>query len=121
MADPRGFLKVRTRREPAERPIEERIRDWMDVHAESGLQPWTREQASRCMDCGTPFCMTGCPLGNLIPEFNDLVYTRSRVGQVGRTPTTGCLPPTTSPRSPAASARPCANRPACWASTSRRR
>ena len=37
MADPRGFLKVRTRREPAERPIEERIRDWMDVHAESGL------------------------------------------------------------------------------------
>lgn len=74
MADPRGFLKVRTRREPAERPVEERIRDWMDVHAESGLQPWTREQASRCMDCGTPFCMTGCPLGNLIPEFNDLVY-----------------------------------------------
>ena len=68
MADPRGFLKVRTRREPAERPVEERIRDWMDVHAESGLQPWTREQASRCMDCGTPFCMTGCPLGNLIPE-----------------------------------------------------
>ena len=42
MADPRGFLKVRTRREPAERPVEERIRDWMDVHAESGLQPWRR-------------------------------------------------------------------------------
>lgn len=74
MADPRGFLKVRTRRELAERPVEERIRDWLDVHAESGLQPWTREQAARCMDCGTPFCMTGCPLGNLIPEFNDLVY-----------------------------------------------
>lgn len=74
MADPRGFLKVRTRCELAERPVEERIRDWMDVHAESGLQPWTREQASRCMDCGTPFCMSGCPLGNLIPEFNDLVW-----------------------------------------------
>ena len=73
MTDPRGFLKVRTRRELAERPIEERIRDWFDVHAESGLQPWTGEQASRCMDCGTPFCMTGCPLGNIIPEFNDLV------------------------------------------------
>ncbi len=74
MADPKGFLKVRTRRELAERPVAERIRDWSDVHAESGLQSWTIEQAARCMDCGTPFCMTGCPLGNLIPEFNDLVY-----------------------------------------------
>ncbi|WP_300766607.1 glutamate synthase subunit beta [uncultured Bifidobacterium sp.] len=73
MGDPRGFLKVRTRRELAERPVEERIRDWFDVHAEDGLQPWTTEQAARCMDCGTPFCMTGCPLGNIIPEFNDLV------------------------------------------------
>ena len=41
MGDPRGFLKVRTRRELAERPVEERIKDWFDVHAESGLQPWT--------------------------------------------------------------------------------
>lgn len=77
MADPRGFLKTRTRRELAERPVEERIKDWFDVHAESGVQPWTGEQAARCMDCGTPFCMTGCPLGNIIPEFNDLV----RMGQ----------------------------------------
>ncbi|WP_314686248.1 glutamate synthase subunit beta [uncultured Bifidobacterium sp.] len=73
MGDPRGFLKVRTRRELAERPVAERIKDWFDVHAEDGLQPWTTEQAARCMDCGTPFCMTGCPLGNIIPEFNDLV------------------------------------------------
>ena len=73
MGDPRGFLKVRTRRELAERPVEERIKDWFDVHAETGLQPWTQAQAARCMDCGTPFCMTGCPLGNLIPEWNDLV------------------------------------------------
>lgn len=77
MGDPRGFLKVRTRRELAERPVDERIKDWLDVHAESGLQPWTQEQAARCMDCGTPFCMSGCPLGNLIPEWNDLV----RMGQ----------------------------------------
>ncbi len=68
-----GFLKVRTRRELAERPVEERIKDWFDVHTESGLQSWTTEQAARCMDCGTPFCMSGCPLGNIIPEFNDLV------------------------------------------------
>ena len=73
MGDPRGFLKVRTRRELAERPVEERVKDWLDVHAESGLQPWTTQQAARCMDCGTPFCMSGCPLGNIIPEFNDLV------------------------------------------------
>ncbi|NEG69185.1 glutamate synthase subunit beta [Bifidobacterium choloepi] len=73
MADPRGFLKVRTRHELAERPVDERIHDWNDVHAEQGLQPWTQQQAARCMDCGTPFCMTGCPLGNLIPEWNDLV------------------------------------------------
>ena len=73
MGDPRGFLKVRTRHELAERPVEERIKDWFDVHAEGGNQPWTESQAARCMDCGTPFCMTGCPLGNLIPEFNDLV------------------------------------------------
>ena len=73
MGDPRGFLKVRSRREPAERPVEERIKDWLDVHAESGLQDWTQEQAARCMDCGTPFCMSGCPLGNIIPEWNDLV------------------------------------------------
>ena len=99
MGDPRGFLKVRTRRELAERPIEERIKDWFDVHAESGLQPWTREQAARCMDCGTPFCMTGCPLGNVIPEWNDLVRQAS-----GRTLTTVFLRPPTSRSSPAVSA-----------------
>lgn len=73
MTDPRGFLKVRTRRELKERPVSERVKDWQDVHAEFGLQDFTKSQAARCMDCGTPFCMTGCPLGNLIPEFNDLV------------------------------------------------
>jgi glutamate synthase (NADPH/NADH) small chain len=73
MADPRGFLKTRKRHELAERDVTERVNDWFDVHAEKGVQPWTGEQAARCMDCGTPFCMTGCPLGNIIPEFNDLV------------------------------------------------
>lgn len=51
----------------------ERLKDWRDVHQTTGPGPWTAEQAARCMDCGTPFCMTGCPLGNLIPEFNDLL------------------------------------------------
>ncbi|MCC2319842.1 glutamate synthase subunit beta [Cellulomonas xiejunii] len=74
MADPRGFLKVRERELPPNRPVEVRLRDWRDVHAhlEEG-QPFLREQAGRCMDCGIPFCHNGCPLGNLIPEWNDLV------------------------------------------------
>ena len=75
MADPRGFLKVRERELPPNRPVEVRLRDWKDVHAhrEAG-QPFLKEQAGRCMDCGIPFCHNGCPLGNLIPEWNDLVW-----------------------------------------------
>ena len=75
MADPRGFLKVRERELPPNRPVEVRLRDWKDVHAhlEEG-QPFLKEQAGRCMDCGIPFCHNGCPLGNLIPEWNDLVW-----------------------------------------------
>ncbi|MCA5893552.1 glutamate synthase subunit beta [Isoptericola sp. NEAU-Y5] len=74
MADPRGFLKVRERELPPSRPVEVRLRDWKDTHAqrEDG-QPFLKEQAGRCMDCGIPFCHQGCPLGNLIPEWNDLV------------------------------------------------
>jgi len=75
VADPRGFLKVRDRELPPNRPVEVRLRDWKDVHAhlEEG-QPFLREQAGRCMDCGIPFCHNGCPLGNLIPDWNDLVW-----------------------------------------------
>ena len=54
MGDPRGFLKVRTRRELAERPVEERIKDWFDVHAETGLQPWTQAQAARALKKHNP-------------------------------------------------------------------
>ncbi|MBE7702009.1 glutamate synthase subunit beta [Oerskovia sp. Sa1BUA8] len=75
MADPRGFLKVRERELPPNRPVEVRLRDWRDVHEHlvEG-QPFLKEQAGRCMDCGIPFCHQGCPLGNLIPEWNDLVW-----------------------------------------------
>ncbi|MFM6963097.1 MAG: glutamate synthase subunit beta [Micrococcales bacterium] len=73
MADPRGFLKV-TERETAERrPVEIRIRDWKEVY-EKRDQAVVRQQASRCMDCGIAFCHQGCPLGNLIPEWNDLTW-----------------------------------------------
>ncbi len=72
MADPQGFLK--TRRElPARRPAAERVHDWREVYRPGALLPIVGGQASRCMDCGIPFCHSGCPLGNLIPEWNDLV------------------------------------------------
>jgi glutamate synthase (NADPH/NADH) small chain len=72
MADPTGFLKT-DRALPSRRPVDVRIRDWKEVYEDFGTQP-LREQASRCMDCGIPFCHNGCPLGNLIPEWNDLVW-----------------------------------------------
>jgi glutamate synthase (NADPH) small chain len=76
MADPRGFLKAG--REVAERrPVEERVGDWQEVYPGSAgraLLPIITTQAGRCMDCGIPFCHQGCPLGNLIPEWNDLVW-----------------------------------------------
>jgi glutamate synthase (NADPH/NADH) small chain len=75
VADPRGFLKVRDRELPPNRPVEVRLRDWNDVHEHlQDGQPYLKEQAGRCMDCGIPFCHNGCPLGNLIPEWNDLVW-----------------------------------------------
>ena len=73
MADPRGFLKVTQRETAKRRPVDIRIQDWKEVY-ETRDQAKVREQASRCMDCGIPFCHQGCPLGNLIPEWNDLVW-----------------------------------------------
>ena len=76
MADPRGFMT--TPREVApKRPVEERVNDWNEVYPGGlgkALLPIISEQAGRCMDCGIPFCHQGCPLGNLIPEWNDLVW-----------------------------------------------
>jgi glutamate synthase (NADPH/NADH) small chain len=67
-----GFLDY-ARELPARRPVDERLRDWSELegkHSDEGLQ----RQAARCMDCGIPFCHKGCPLGNIIPDWNDLVY-----------------------------------------------
>nr|BFE89016.1 hypothetical protein GCM10020093_116170 [Planobispora longispora] len=72
MADPKGFLN-HGRELPARRPVDVRIRDWREVYQDFPAEKLTK-QASRCMDCGIPFCHNGCPLGNLIPEWNDLVY-----------------------------------------------
>ena len=78
MADPRGFLTYR-RVDSPKRPKPERMRDWREVYPDQTAEELvaeTRKQATRCMDCGIPFCHSGsagCPLGNLIPEWNDLV------------------------------------------------
>ncbi|MFH0827744.1 MAG: glutamate synthase subunit beta [Candidatus Omnitrophota bacterium] len=72
MGDPKGFLKVK-RTTVEYRPICERIKDYRNVAA-LRAEDKSREQASRCMDCGTPFCHSACPIGNYIPEWNDLVF-----------------------------------------------
>jgi glutamate synthase (NADPH/NADH) small chain len=67
-----GFLEFKRDKQPY-RPVAERLRDWHQV-----MLPWPADklakQGARCMDCGIPFCHQGCPLGNLIPDWNDLVY-----------------------------------------------
>ncbi|WP_053352988.1 glutamate synthase subunit beta [Leucobacter musarum] len=73
MADPRGFLKVRERELAPKRPVELRLKDWSEV-VDPANPKLVAKQASRCMDCGVAFCHQGCPLGNLIPEWNDLMF-----------------------------------------------
>ena len=78
MADPRGFLTTRERELPANRPVAVRILDWREVHEHRAGHPEDlavlHRQAGRCMDCGIPFCHNGCPLGNLVPDWNNLVW-----------------------------------------------
>ena len=74
MGDPTGFMKLK-RVNPQRRPVQLRVRDWQEFY-EPMSRTALREQGARCMDCGVPFCQgdTGCPVLNLIPEWNDLVY-----------------------------------------------
>ena len=92
---------------PRRRPMPVRLRDWREVYEPFPAEA-TRDQGARCMDCGIPFCHEGCPLGNLIPEWNDLVYRDD-----WSTASNASTPPTTSPSSPAGSARRPARPPAC--------
>lgn len=73
MADPKGFLN-HGREVAKSRPVDVRLKDWNEVYVPGSLLPIISKQASRCMDCGIPFCHNGCPLGNLIPEWNDFAY-----------------------------------------------
>ena len=112
MPDPNGFLRYDRQCRRAARCRADQ--DWREVYPPAGDE-LIREQAARCMDCGIPFCHDGCPLGNLIPDWNDLV----RTGNWDAARRVGCTPPTTSPSSPAGSARRPARRPACSASATR--
>ncbi|MHA4845582.1 glutamate synthase subunit beta [Flavitalea antarctica] len=75
MGKPTGFLEY-NRELPAKRPAKERLNDYNEF-VERYSEPKLNQQAARCMDCGIPFCHSGCPLGNIIPEFNDAVYRQS--------------------------------------------
>jgi len=91
MADPKGFLT--TGKQLAERrPVDVRLRDWNEVYVERSLLPIITKQAGRCMDCGIPFCHNGCPLGNLIPEWNDLSYREDWTGAIERLHATNNFP-----------------------------
>ena len=68
----KGFLEIE-RQKPPSRPVEERLQDWREVYLRHAT-PDLQAQGARCMDCGIPFCHQGCPLGNLIPDWNDLTY-----------------------------------------------
>ncbi len=90
MADPRGFLNT-GREVPKRRPVDVRIRDWREVYEEQEFSS-LQKQAGRCMDCGIPFCHQGCPLGNLIPEWNDLIWRNEKVDALDRLHATNNFP-----------------------------
>lgn len=90
MADPRGFLTT-DREVPTRRPVDVRIRDWKEVYEEQEFET-LQEQAGRCMDCGIPFCHQGCPLGNLIPEWNDLTWRGDKKEAIARLHATNNFP-----------------------------
>ncbi|MGV8882113.1 MAG: glutamate synthase subunit beta [Rhodoglobus sp.] len=91
MADPKGFLKVQDRELPPRRPVALRLMDWKEVYEQQDSAV-LRRQAGRCMDCGVPFCHQGCPLGNLIPEWNDLTWRGENAQAIERLHATNNFP-----------------------------
>jgi len=90
MADPKGFLTT-PRQTPKRRPVDVRIKDWKEVYVEQDFAD-LQKQAGRCMDCGIPFCHQGCPLGNLIPEWNDLIWRGEKREAIDRLHATNNFP-----------------------------
>jgi glutamate synthase (NADPH/NADH) small chain len=100
VGDPRGFLKVTERQTANRRPIEVRIKDWKEVYEPTDAAV-LKNQAGRCMDCGIAFCHHGCPLGNLIPEWNDLTWRQDGKGAIERLHATNNFPEFTGKLCPA--------------------
>jgi glutamate synthase (NADPH) small chain len=98
-----GFLEIH-RAKAKTRPVEERVTDWSEVYVPQPV-PELREQGARCMDCSIPFCHQGCPLGNLIPDWNDLVYRNRWDTAIERLHATNNFPEMTGRLCPA----PCEN------------
>ncbi|HVC20925.1 MAG TPA: glutamate synthase subunit beta [Vicinamibacterales bacterium] len=90
MGKPTGFIEIRRHKQPA-RPVSERVRDWREVYLPYAAGT-LREQGARCMDCGIPFCHQGCPLGNVIPDWNDRVYRGNWQGAIDRLHATNNFP-----------------------------
>jgi len=90
MADPKGFLTT-PRQTPTRRPVDVRIKDWKEVYEPQEFGD-LQKQAGRCMDCGIPFCHNGCPLGNLIPEWNDLIWRGEKREAIDRLHATNNFP-----------------------------
>ena len=90
MADPKGFMTT-PRETPKRRPVDVRIRDWQEVYEPQSFEH-LQKQAGRCMDCGIPFCHNGCPLGNLIPEWNDLIWRGDKEEAIERLHATNNFP-----------------------------
>ena len=90
MADPKGFLST-PRELPKRRPVDVRIKDWNEVYEPQSIEH-LKKQAVRCMDCGIPFCHSGCPLGNLIPEWNDLIWRGDKNEAIDRLHATNNFP-----------------------------
>ena len=90
MADPKGFMTT-PRQTPKRRPVDVRIKDWKEVYEEQTIEE-LRNQAGRCMNCGIPFCHSGCPLGNLIPEWNDLMWKGEKSTAIDRLHATNNFP-----------------------------
>ena len=90
MGDPKGFLTI-PREMPTRRPVDVRIQDWKEVYEPQPFET-LQKQAGRCMDCGIPFCHQGCPLGNLIPEWNDLIWRGDKYEAIARLHATNNFP-----------------------------
>ena len=95
-----GFLEIQ-REQPTRRKVEERVKDWFEIY-EPFPEEKQRDQGARCMDCGVPFCHTGCPVNNLIPDWNDLVYNGRWESAIRRLHATNNFPGVHGPHLPRA-------------------